>query len=141
MLKTNSKKVQEKIRKWILDDADSIQDHMAWDIEHGSLPASIDLENVNNLCKYVYDDFVRVMGYRFGRYAETRLDNFCEYAAGLPFGNLFIYYYNVSAVDLVGDILEETETERNRFSESDAEFYMSKMLYNFILSAADKADF
>ena len=141
MLRTNSKTVKERISKWILDDADSIKEHMEWDIEHGSISASVDTENVNNLCKYVYDDFVRVMNHRFGRRMETRLDLFCEYAAGLPFGNLFIYYYNVSAVDLVGNILEETEAERNRFSEADAEFYMTKMIYNFILEAMEKADY
>lgn len=138
MLKCNSKVVKEKIKKWILDNSECIQEDIAYDIEHGNLPTAYDPENIYNLCKYVHDDFVRVMGYRFGRYAETRLDNFCDYAAGLPFGNLFIYYYNVSAVDLVGDILEETETEKTRFSESDAEFHMSRMIYNFILDTIER---
>ena len=133
MLKCNSKVVKEKIKKWILDNSEGVQEDILWDIEHDKLPTDYDPENIYNLCKYIYDDFVRVMGYRFGRYAETRLDNFCDYAAGIPFGNLFIYYYNVSAVDLVGDILEETETEKARFSEFDAEFHMSRMIYNFIL--------
>lgn len=138
MLKCNSKAVKEKIKKWILDNSEDIQEDISYNIEHGNLPITYDPENIYNLCKYVHDDFARVMGYRFGRYAETRLDNFCDYAAGLPFGNLFIYYYNVSAVDLVGDILEETETEKAKFSESDAEFHMSRMIYNFILDTIER---
>ena len=138
MLKTNSKEVKNRIKKWILDNSDGIKEAVEYDKEKGNLPDTFNASDINNVCWYIYKDFKRVKGYEFGRCAVTWLDLFADYAAGLPFGNMFIYYYNVSAVELVGNILDETETERSKFTESEAEFQMTRMIYNYILSTLDK---
>lgn len=141
MLKTNSKEVKNRIKKWILDNADGVKEDIEYDKENGNLPDTFNDSDITNICWYIHNDFERVKGWEFGRRMVSKLDLFCDYAAGLPFGNMFIYYYNVSAIDLVGNILDETETERSRFSESEAEFQMTRMIYNFILSALDKSEY
>ena len=45
----------------------------------------------------------------------------------------------LSAVDFVGDLLEETEEEKARFSEMEAEKMATKLVYNVIVKAAEKA--
>ena len=57
--------------------------------------------------------------------------NFTEWAQGLPCGGLFDYYLH-SAVDDLGEILEETEEERNRYTEQQAERTLSYLIYREI---------
>lgn len=50
--------------------------------------------------------------------------------AGLPsFLGTYKYYYSGSAIDVLGDILEQTEEERNRYTEAEAEKCMTYLLY------------
>lgn len=44
-------------------------------------------------------------------------------------GNLFCYYYNRSAVDDLGEILEETDEEKAKYSEQQAEELLSRLIY------------
>jgi hypothetical protein len=46
-----------------------------------------------------------------------------------------LYYYNRSAITDLGDILEETEDERNRYTESQAEKLLTKLIYRTIQEA------
>lgn len=132
MLRTNSKKVYEKVLSYIINDG-SVQEHIQEEKELGSLPASYDENSPENICKYLYDDFMRVMDHRYYRVnGIVGARAFADYASGLPLGGLFCYYYNVSAVDLVGDILEETEEEKARYSEEDAEKLLSLLIYRVI---------
>lgn len=57
--------------------------------------------------------------YKAGRISRQEL--FIEWAHGLPCAGIFDYYYiHESAVKILGDILEESEDERSRFTEDDA---------------------
>ena len=61
--------------------------------------------------------------------------SFESWAAGLPSILDTCYYYNRSAVDDLGAILEETEAEKEKFTESDAESLLSRLIYRELVNA------
>lgn len=48
------------------------------------------------------------------------------------------YIYHANAVDMLGEWLEETESEKARFSESEAERMINRLLIREILKGATK---
>lgn len=121
MLKTNNKKVKAKIEQYVRQAAGYL-------VDCGYLQADgVDLNNYNELCGVIYEVFKAEKHH----YGES-FDIFVEWAQGLAL-NLFDYYYNVSAVQLVGDILEQTEQERNKYTERQAEMLMTKLIYRSII--------
>lgn len=119
MLKTNSKIVRERIRTYVLENAEDITEEM----ESG------DTASAEEILRYVWSVFMENYG-RFAHYrkGKTLQGEFSEFASGLPF-SIFDYHYNIKAVDLVGDILEETEAERSKYSESEAERLMDYLIF------------
>jgi hypothetical protein len=68
---------------------------------------------------------------------------FTGWCQGLPSVVDTCYYYNRSAVDDLGRMLEETEAEKARFSEAEAEQRLTWLLYRELKkgeSAAKKED-
>ena len=64
-------------------------------------------------------------------------DLFVEWLSGLPSVFDSCYYYNRSAVDDLGMILEETEEEKARFDERKAEQTLSWLIYREVLKACN----
>ena len=129
MLKTNSKKALENIRAYIFDySADRFEE------DNGRAPA-----DMNEALTYVYDYFIDT--YFRNHYQRTRMPEselFREWAQGLPLNDLFCYYYNREALDDLAAILEETEAEKARYTESDAERLLTSLIYREVRKAADK---
>lgn len=117
MLKTNSKKVIEKVRKYIIDGVDH---------EYFELEADPDF---NTACE------------NEKRYSRSRsgFETFKDWAQGLPSAFNTMYYYNVSAVDMLGAWLEETESEKAKYSECEAEEMITKLIYRELTKGAVKA--
>lgn len=63
----------------------------------------------------------------YSRMSEGEL--FADWAAGLPSILDTCYYYNRSAVDDLGAILEETAEEKARYSEAQAETLLTSLIY------------
>lgn len=124
MIKTNSKKAREKIRAYIMNNAPEIEDNAAPDF--------------NAVAAYIISDFERVIenDYRVGR--MTYQDLFFDYSQGLPLDGLFLYHDRYNAVDTLGDILEETETERARYSEDKAAYLFTYLIYRECLKAIER---
>ena len=118
MLTTNSKVVRERVRSYILENSEDIVEVMDYE--------GVPHEHGDDILKYIWVDYMRREG-DFSRGVSYQ-DGFAQWGSGLPY-NIFDYYYNVEAVKLVGDILDETEEERSRFSESDAEKMMSYLIF------------
>ena len=142
MLKTNSKKVYEKIDNYIFDTTYEYINDQYTD-EDGSYYIKnryMDIKNNNELFAVILDVF-RIEKLRFDkRYLTGRISHyemFKDWAQGLALGSTFLYYYNVSAVDLLGDILEETPEERNKYSEEQAEELMTKLIYRRLTTRAE----
>ena len=125
MLKTNSRIVRERIRIYILGNCEDIKESM-------EIPSN----KIDDILKYVWSVFMENDG-RFLRRGESFQDVFSNFASGLPF-NIFDYHYNVSAVELVGDLLDETEAERSKYSESDAERLMDYLIFRECEKSARK---
>ena len=118
-LKTNSKKARENIQKYIMDNFNG---------ENYRLKTP---ETFSETAEIILDIFRRE--YSDKRYSEK--ENFVNWAAGLPSILDTCYYYNRYAVDDIGEILEETETEKSRFAEMQAEELLSSLIYRELIKA------
>lgn len=128
MLKTNSKQALENTKKYI--------------IEHFTDPddlgyeefTSYDINNFSDVAQIIWKVSKMESYYKNG----NEEDNFADWCAGLPSILDTCYYYNRSAVEDLGDILEETEAERLKFSEDAAEKMLTHMIYKTIKKAINK---
>lgn len=126
MLKTNSKKARENLRAYIME-RENVAEYA---------------ENISNdptfeeIAAAIYADFYRVYNSDYVKKTYAPADYFAEWAAGLPGILDTCYYYNRSAVDDLGGILEETETEKAKYKETDAEKLLSYLIYREIEKGA-----
>lgn len=122
-LKMNSKKALDNIRAYILEGVDT---------SNYDKPMPDDWRGA---ARFVYSCFrAEKAGDAFFRF-RPEYEAFEDWASGLPSCFDFCYWYNRSAVDDLGAILEETETEKARFSESEAEKMLTRFIYNQIIKA------
>ena len=119
MLRTNSKKAIENIRAYIMD---------GFNGENYGIETP---ETFSEVARLIYNDFAGSYLYGYNR-TRNRQEVFVEWCAGLPSILDTCYYYNRSAVEDLGNILEETPEERNRFTESEAEEMLSRLIYREI---------
>ncbi|MBP5412257.1 MAG: hypothetical protein J6Y47_03255, partial [Bacteroidales bacterium] len=63
---------------------------------------------------------------------------FIAWLSGLPSIFDSCYYYNRSAKDDIGAILEETENEKNRYTEEQAADLLSRVIYREIVKATGR---
>lgn len=123
MLKSNSKKARENVKNYILDNF---------------TPESYTNEpptKARDIMQFIYNCFVSE---KFTIENEKRYYHYNEYAAfvdwcaGLPSVLDTCYYYNRSAVDDLSAILEESESEKSRYTEAEAEKMLTYLIYNVI---------
>lgn len=125
-IRSNSKKAIENIKKYI---AEGFCEEFAENQR--------DTYTLQEMAGEILSDLRRVKGDEVKRYSRfTWQDAFCEWAAGLPGIFDTCYYYNRSAVDDLGKILEESDTEKARFSESEAESLLSRLIFRELVKAA-----
>ena len=129
MLKTNSKKVKENIINYIIDNFTPEN--------YTDTPP----EDWNEIARFIIDTFrsekySRVEDYRY--YKNNELIAFVDWAQGLPSVLDTCYFYNRSAVDDLGAILEETETEKNKYNETDAEQLLTRLIYKVLITEVNK---
>ena len=121
MIKTNSRQARQNVQSYIMEHFDGCN----YDIE---TPATFQEAAVIIL------DIFRNEKPAIGSYARmTEGERFAEWAAGLPSILDTCYYYNRSAVDDLGAILEETAEEKARYSESQAEALLTSLIYRELL--------
>lgn len=131
MIKTNSKKAIANIKAYIADDAEYIKDRAAYD--HKTL------ENLDDIISYAFEIFCEEKAYEIKKnYRIPTLEVFRNWAQGLALGNLFCYYYNRSAVDDLGAILEETEAEKSRYSETEAAELLTRLIFREMQKAYNR---
>lgn len=134
MLRTNSKKAIENIRAYIVKGFDGTNyepkfDYIEKAIEDNKHGSNIDIFSL--VANAIYSTFVDEYLYEYNR-RRNEQTVFVEWCAGLPSILDTCYYYNRSAVKDLGDILEETEEERNRYTEAQAEETLSRLIYREI---------
>lgn len=129
MLRTNSKKARENVRNYILSFAENFA---------VSLEIDPDTLTEKNTLRLVWDSFMKEYYNQIHPTRRNRSsvsDLFAEWASGLAMDGLFDYYYNVSAVQVLGDILEETEEERSKYTEEQAERLLTLLIYREVSKA------
>lgn len=122
MLRTNSKKARENLREYIRNIYDGTNYENAPEDNAPFEQIAAFILNTYESEKY--------------RNRGNKQDLFVEWCSGLPSVIDTCYYYNRSAVDDLGAILEETETEKARFDESAAENMLSRLIYMELVRAA-----
>lgn len=123
MLKTNSKKALANVEKFILDGFD----FDGYGFKTPSTP--------NECMGIIYNVFVREKYSTPYERSQNEQATFIEWLQWLPSIIDASYYYNVSAVETLGDILEETKEERAKYSETQAESLLSYMIYKRVRKA------
>ena len=123
MLKTNTKKATENLKQYIIDNFD------------GSNYTETPPENWQGIATFILETFRKekyncIEDYRY--YKNSELSAFVDWCAGLPSVLDTCYFYNRSAVDDLGAILEETETEKSKHSETDAERCLTRLIYKVL---------
>lgn len=122
MLRTNSKQAIANIRAYIINGFNGEN----YDIE---TPGTFE-----EVAKFIYNTFADEYLYEYNR-RRSEQEVFIEWCAGLPSVIDTCYFYNRSAVEDLGNILEETEAERNKYTEAEAEEMLTRLIYREIRKA------
>lgn len=129
MLKTNSKKARENLKQYIIANFD------------GTGYTEAQPEEWHEIALFIIDTF-RSEKYHLPEdkryYNNNELAAFLDWCAGLPSVLDTCYYYNRSAVDDLGAILEENENEKKRYSEQEAEKRLTVLIYNMLIKEVNK---
>ena len=120
MLRTNSKKANENIRAYIMDNftPENYTDNPPKDFPE--------------VAAFILDTFRQEYAHLLnsGYYHDCiEFAIFTDWCKGLPSVLNTCYYYNRSAIDDLGRILEETAEEKARFSEQEAERRLTWLIY------------
>lgn len=122
MLRTNCKKVKEFVKAYIWYHADN---ELTYDKVYPTYKNYPEFAH-DILVQFRKENFSNVYAYK---YYKTEQNAFYEWLRDLPPSLSLDYLYRTSAVKLVGDMLEETEEERNKYTETEAEDLMNYLIY------------
>ena len=141
MLKTNSKKAKENLKKYIMDYSESVfTDEQDYCHESG-IKFDLNIDSFSDRCKMLYQRFLEEYCYPWNlqQYRFNYQALFEQWSRGLPCNGLFCYWYNREAKEDIAAILEETETEKNKYTEEQAEKLLTNLLYREIYNGYLKA--
>lgn len=135
MLKVNSKKVIEKVRKYCVDSWNDYAEREGMPTTESFEVASTGiLKNCIN-AKLCFEKEKR-LDFLKHYYSNSFFAAFEEWCQGLP-NVLSTCYYLHRAVNQLGDWLEESEEEKNRYSESEAEKKITYLLFRELTKNKD----
>ena len=117
MLRTNSKKARENIKAYIMEEFNCFSDF--------SSAAAFVLKTFIKEC-YTTENEKKLY--------KSEFNAFEHWAQGLPYR--FTWYYLHTAVNILGDILEESIEERARFTQEQAEQLLTKLIYRELTEGA-----
>lgn len=135
MRKTNSKEVIEEIRNKIIESYEAAYEYFSYDGKTAKT-------EYNEICKEILTAF-EIEKCKFdNRYIAGRIsrrDLFIDWMSGLPTAfpvsdDIFLG----SAIDWLADILDETEEEKERYTEDKAEIMACNLLYRELTKHAAK---
>lgn len=136
MLKTNSKKAIERIKAYVIENTTEEANY-----RDSAINQSIEkLNEARNNPDSRTDAFSLASWIIWTTYHEEKNDERCnndlemftDWMQGLPSTLNAEYYYNVSAVETLAKILEETPEEANKYSEEEAENLLTHLIFREI---------
>ena len=95
-------------------------------------------EDFPEVAAFILDTFRKEKMSDFRYHDCNEFAAFTDWCQGLPSVLNTCYYYNRSAVDDLGRILEETAEEKARFSEQEAERRLTWLIYRELSKGAAK---
>lgn len=122
-LRTNSKKAKENIANYIMESFHD-SDYEAWN--------NIELTEYADICTAILSTFYVEKVRHDKAYAMHRVslqDLFFDWCQGLPSILNTCYYYNVNARDLLGSFLDESASEKMKYTEEQAEACITRLLW------------
>ena len=127
MLKTNSKKACENIRKYIMKNADGT---------NYGVDLPVTFEGVARWILGIFrkEYYSRPEDKRYFHNNEQAA--FISWTQGLPSALDCCFWYNRPAVDDLGNILEQTEAQRNKYSEDASCKMLASLIYREITKVA-----
>lgn len=136
MLRTNSKEVMKRIKNIILESYELAEEYYAFEGRQAKT-------EYNDICKDIMHFFYIEKRnddclYKVGRISEQ--DLFYDWVSGLPSAfpvsdDIFLR----SAVDFLGNLLDETEQEKKKYTDEQAEKQCCNLLYRELNKHARKA--
>lgn len=135
-LRTNSKQAKanlwQYIRAYMLDELEEGREYA----ESNGEPFEYDDSN-KGIANYILDRFTDEYLFNYNRQKlnagrASYYDLFESWAQGLALGAMFCYYYNREAVQDVAQILEETPAEAGKFTEEQAEQFLTRYIFDTI---------
>ena len=137
MRRTNSKEAMDAIKNAIIESYEAAEEYYTY----GGKYAKTDY---NDICKDIMDAFFNEKCKHDNRYNAGRIskqDLFIDWMQGLPTAlDLADDIFLGSAVDWLGDILEQTDTEKARYTDEQAEKTACCLLYRELTKHAAKAN-
>lgn len=121
MLKSNSKKVREAVRAYVVRNCNG------WEKDPETF------EEAATIIKKAWDGY-RYQGMR-REFKNNIIEAFKDFAACLP-NNAFDYIAEGDTVKLVGDMLEQTEAERAKYTDSQACDLLTYLIYSEVSKVA-----
>ena len=128
MLKTNSKQAINNIKTYIVNNFNGEN----YGIETSETFEEVAREIYKDFCRCEWSDENTKRYFGFNQYKA-----FKYWCSGLPSIIDTCYFYNRSAVEDLGDILEETEAERSKYTEEEAEDLLTKLIYREIIKEVE----
>ena len=126
------------IDEWSID---TLEERNEWNRKNGGKVYNLDkIENRAGMIMDIFQEEKPGSAQYYRARRMTEQDAFTEWATGLAMGGLFCYYYNRSAVADLKTILEETDKEAARFTETDAENMLTYLIYREVKKLSAKAD-
>lgn len=120
-LKTNSRKARENVRQYIINNVD-FSGYNGYNI---NITTATDFPTIAHSVLDIFRSEKRYERHRIG----VEFITFLDWTQGLPSVLDCCFWYNRSAVDDLGAILEETEEGRARYNEEEAELLLVKLIY------------
>jgi len=139
MLKTNSKKAIENIKQYIMKNTAA-----------AFMDAARDAKNDGKIFPYNENNFIDRAAFIWNKFNEEKSETykksyfvyytyevFKDWGQGLACGSLFEFLLH-KAVDDLGAILEESEQEKNKFTQEQAEKRLFSLLYREITKGNER---
>lgn len=121
MLKNNSKKARENVKQYIIDNF-TPENYTDTPPEEWHEIATFILNTFRS------EKYSCVEDYKYYKYNECLA--FLDWCQGLPSVLDTCYFYNRSALDDLAIIKEQTEEEKNKYTEEGAENLLTMLIYN-----------
>ena len=127
MIKSNSKVAKNRIKQYIVNGFHD-SDFESWN--------GVNVTDFETIARIIIADFERVTGCDYYLRKFNRQDRFVDFTRGLPSLVDCSFWCGCDAgKDLLGAWLEETETEKNKYSEDAACIMIARLIYRELESA------